>query len=250
MHAPRAPADHPWIGLGLPPWVEADHANLEALARRGNADAIDAGRAWNTSQWLVRIGREIGQRRLATAGRRGAAFGIDLAVTLPLAVVVWVVAALVAGGGFSEVANSVAFNAAAIGYPAYAFVYLTVAEATTGTTLGKWVVGIEVTGREERRAGPLSVLIRNVPKLIPLELVGVGGALITAILIGASAPAAPGDFEPRARRSGPRDRPRGPGAALPLRGVGRDPGQPGAPADRGLPGGDVGAPAAPRPPPG
>ncbi len=97
-----------------------------------------------------------------------------------------------AGGGFSEVANSVAFNAAAIGYPAYAFVYLTVAEATTGTTLGKWVVGIEVTGREERRAGPLSVLIRNVPKLIPLELVGVGGALITAILIGASAPAAPG----------------------------------------------------------
>jgi uncharacterized RDD family membrane protein YckC len=190
--APAAPTDHPWSGLGLPPWVEADHANLQALARGGHADAIDAGRAWNTSQWLVRIGREIGQRRLATSARRGAAFGIDLAVTLPLAVIVWVVAAVVAGSGFSEVANSVVFNAAAVGYPAYAFVYLAVAEATTGTTLGKWVVGIEVTGRDEKRPGPLAVLIRNVPKLVPLELVGIGGALITAFLIGASAPATPG----------------------------------------------------------
>lgn len=183
-----------WTGLGVSPWVEADHQNLRALARAGRSDAVDAGRAWTTSQWLVRCGRDLARRRLATAARRGAAFGLDLAVTLPAAVLVWIVIAFEAPAGAGGLAISLPLAAAAIGYPSYAFLYLVLAEATTGTTLGKWAVGLEVTDRDQNRPGPMAALVRNIPKLAPLELVGVGGALITALLfepIG-SASALPG----------------------------------------------------------
>ena len=184
LQAPPAPPSQAWAGLGVPPWVEADHQNLRALAARGSADAVDAGRAWTTSQWLVRLGRELGQRRMATAGRRGAAFAFDLVVTLPAALVVWVVLGLTQGGGVSAIATSLPFLAAAVGYPAYAYLYLVLAEVSTGSTFGKWVMRIEVTDRDQRRPGPVAVLLRNVPKLIPLEFVGIGGAVITALLIG------------------------------------------------------------------
>ncbi|MCI4357439.1 MAG: RDD family protein [Thermoplasmata archaeon] len=176
----------PWAGLGVPPWVEADHQNLRALASAESADAVDAGRAWTTSAWLVRLGRELARRPLATAERRGAAFGLDLAVTLPIAVMVWALLGWNAGGGILGFGSSLPFLAAAIGYPAYAFLYLVLAEAATGTTIGKWAVGLEVTDRDQRRPGPVAVLLRNVPKLIPLELVGLGGAVVTALVVDAS----------------------------------------------------------------
>ncbi|HEV2166092.1 MAG TPA: RDD family protein [Thermoplasmata archaeon] len=189
LQAPPAPPSRAWAGLGVPPWVEADHQNLQALAERGTADAVDAGRAWTTSQWLVRLGREVGLRRMATPARRGAAFGFDLLVTLPAAFLAWGLLAVTAGSGIGAISMSIPFLAAAVGYPAYAYLYLAVAEASTGTTFGKWVMGLEVTDRDQGRPGPVASLLRNVPKLIPLELVGIGGAVITAFALGGVGPA-------------------------------------------------------------
>jgi len=181
--APAAPGERPWAGLGIAPWIEADDRNLASLAARAPADRTEAGRAWMMSRWLVRLGHEVGRRELATAGQRGAAFLVDTLVTIVPAVVVWIALAATSGPGALDL---ISYTAAAVGYSSYAFLYFVLGEWFYGTTPGKRLLGLWVVDRSVRRPGLVAVLLRNAPKLIPLSVLGIGGALVTALALGGS----------------------------------------------------------------
>lgn len=173
----------PWADLGAPPWVDGDHENLDALARQGDLGARDAWRAHLTARYLVRMGRDVSRRRFGTASRRGSAFLLDLLLlTLP-AIPIWAYLSVAVPGTAQDVLASAAFNAAALGYAAYALVYFVVAERVWGTTLGKRAFRLKVRDRALRRAGTLPVVVRDLPKVIPLTLVGFTGAVITFVLL-------------------------------------------------------------------
>lgn len=174
---------HPWADLGAPPWADGDHENLGALARQPDLGAREAWRAHLTARYLVRLGRDVSRRRFGTAARRGFAFLLDLfLLTLP-AVPIWAYLSVAVPGTPEDVLSSALFNAAALGYAAYALVYFVVAERVWGTTLGKHAFGLRVRDRAMRRAGTLPVVVRDLPKIIPLTLVGFSGAVITFVAL-------------------------------------------------------------------
>jgi hypothetical protein len=183
---PGPPPEGAWYGLGVPIWVEADHRNLSALARSERATPVEAGRAWTTARWLVRLGREIGDRRRAAAWRRALAFLIDIGLVLVPAALVWVGLAVGSRGDLIDLLESAAFEAAAFGFAGYAYLYLVLAEAWTGTTLGKRALGLVVTDRALARPGPIAALLRNSTKIVPLLAVGITGALVAALSVGVS----------------------------------------------------------------
>ncbi len=177
------PAERPWEGLPVPPWVAADQANLDALAASSSPDPRDDYRAWMTARWLVRVGQDTGRARFANPRRRFAAFGMDLVfVTIP-AVLVWILAVQLVPGTTNDVLNNTFFNAAAIGFPAWAFVYFVVFEVLFGTTPGKRLFGLVVRTRTLERPKTIPILVRDSPKLIPLTVIGIGGALLVALLL-------------------------------------------------------------------
>ena len=195
-----APDDRPWQGLPVPGWVVADQANLDASARSGTGDGREGFRSWLTARWLVWVARDVGIRRFGTVTSRSVAFLIDLAVVTAPAVALWVVLLLTIRGGLSAALSNVAFNAAIFGFVAVAFLYFVLAETFVGTTLGKWLLGLEV---RERSLGPpsgLSALVRNSTVLPLLTVVGIGvgialafglktGSVGTVTLAGISLPA-------------------------------------------------------------
>lgn len=185
---PPGPTESPWQDLPVASWVVADERNLQRLGASGPSAPEDAYRGWLTSRWLVRIGRDLGRRRFAPLGGRVAAFFLDLlVVTLPAAAV-WVAIVLGYPGDPAGLLSSASFNAAISGFSAFAFLYLVVAEWGYGTTLGKRRLGLEVRDRSMGPPGPTAVLVRNLPKLIPLTVIGLGGPLLTAlVLLGPSA---------------------------------------------------------------
>ncbi|HEV8049632.1 MAG TPA: RDD family protein [Thermoplasmata archaeon] len=188
LEAPPAPPETPWAGLPVPAWVDLDHRNLRALVNSPERRPRDAARAWWTARWLVRLGGEIGRRRFARAGARFVAGTVDvLALAVP-AILVWVLLVVTSKGSGTALLNGAAYNAAAVGYAAWAFVYFVVAEAWFGTTLGKRLVGLAVTDRSLRRPAVIPAMLRNAPKLLPLIVVGVVGAdLVYVALRGAAA---------------------------------------------------------------
>ena len=173
--APPGRRDRPWEGMPVSPWVVADHQNLDALAAVEPVDARDADRAWIAASGIVQAAAETSRPRYPTLLRRSAAFGIDLAITLAPAVLVWVAIIQSTPGNITNLVNSVTFNASILGYAAYAFLYLVLGEALFGTTIGKYVLALEVSDRSVRRPGPFSVLLRNIPKLVPLTVAGSPG---------------------------------------------------------------------------
>ncbi|MCI4336065.1 MAG: RDD family protein [Thermoplasmata archaeon] len=181
---PPAPySSRPWGDLGAPPWADGDHANLEALARQADVGPRDAWRAHLTARYLVRLGRDVGRRRFGSAGRRGLAFALDLLVlTLP-AVPIWAYLSVALPGSPEAVIASPGFNAAALGYGAYALLYFVIAEVRWGTTVGKHAFRLRVRDRSLRHAGTLPVVVRDLPKLLPLSLVGIVGAIVTFLLL-------------------------------------------------------------------
>ena len=185
---PPGPAESAWKDLPVASWVVAYDRNLQHLGERGPAAPEDAYRGWLTSRWLVRLGRDLGRRRFAPLGGRVAAFFLDLlVVTLP-AVAVWVAIVLGYASDPSGLLSSALFNAAISGFSAFAFLYLVVGEWGYGTTLGKKRLGLEVRDRSMGSPGATAVLVRNLPKLIPLTLIGLGGPILTAVaLLGPSA---------------------------------------------------------------
>ncbi|MGI0132205.1 MAG: RDD family protein [Thermoplasmata archaeon] len=178
-----APGASPWEGLPVPSWVVADQRNLASLAARGSTDPQDAYRAWLAARWLVRFGRDLDRRRFAALRRRIGAFLVDLVIVTSPAVVVWCALALAYRSDPSQLATSAAFNASLIGYSAVALLYFAGWEAISGTTLGKWRLGLEVRDRALRRPTALAVLVRNLPKLVPLTILGIGTPLVVALAI-------------------------------------------------------------------
>ncbi len=173
----------PWAEAGAPPWVEADQANLDALARAPDVGARDAWRAHLTARHLVRVGRQIGRRRFGTTFQRSAAFVIDLLFMVSPAAVGWFFLSATLPGTATDILNSAAFNAAAFAYAAYAFVYFVVAESIWGTTVGKMLLRLRVRDRALRPVRPVPVMVRDLPKLLPLSIVGFGGAVATLLAV-------------------------------------------------------------------
>jgi uncharacterized RDD family membrane protein YckC len=171
----------PMEGLSLSPWVVADRQNLSALTKSPTLDPADATRAWMTARWLVLAIRESARGRFGTFGLRAYAFLLDLVVlTLPM-LPIWYALATGASGG-SGLLTSIGFNAAIYGYAAVGLLYFVLLEGFTGTTLGKAIAGLEVRDRTLGRPGGIPVLVRNLPKIVPLTALGLAIATGVAIL--------------------------------------------------------------------
>jgi len=188
LGTPPGPLDAPWAGLPVPAWVDLDHRNLRALVLSPERRPRDSARAWWTARWLVRLGRELARTRFAKAETRFLAATADVALLAAPAVVVWVLLVLTAKGSGTALLTGAGYNAAAVGYAAWAFLYFVVAEAWFGTTVGKRLVGLAVTDRTLHRPSLIPAMVRNAPKLLPLVVVGVVGAdLVFVALRGATA---------------------------------------------------------------
>ncbi|HTT74125.1 MAG TPA: RDD family protein [Thermoplasmata archaeon] len=175
--------DRPWAGLPVPGWVVSDDANLAAAAREGSSDGAEGYRGWLTARWMVVIGRDLGASRFASIARRAAAYGIDLVVLGLPAVAVWSAIILLTPGGLDDVVASVPFSAAAFGFGAIALLYFALGETVYGTTVGKAVLGLAVRARTLERPSGLSALLRNVPLLPGLTVIGIGLPVALAFLV-------------------------------------------------------------------
>jgi uncharacterized RDD family membrane protein YckC/uncharacterized membrane protein len=187
LGAPPPPPDAPWSGLRVPAWIELDHRNLRALVDSPERRPRDAARAWWTARWLVRLGREVSMSRFARAGPRFAASTLDVVVLTTPAAIVWVILVLATHGSAASLLDGAAYNAAAIGFAAWAYVYFVVAETWFGTTLGKRVFGLAVTDRSLHRPTVVPAMLRNAPKLLPLVVVGEAGADLVFLLLRGTA---------------------------------------------------------------
>ncbi|MCI4356514.1 MAG: RDD family protein [Thermoplasmata archaeon] len=181
--APPSPPDRPWSGLPVPTWVDLDHRNLRALVTSRERRPRDAPRAWWTARWLVRVARDISRKRFARPSLRLTAGSVDAAVLLVPAFALWLAIDLGSTGSATALITSAWFNAAAVGYAAWGLVYFVVAEAAFGTTLGKRWLGLVVTDRALRRPAPIPALLRNLPKLVPLFVIGIVGADLTFLAL-------------------------------------------------------------------
>ncbi|MGP8078308.1 MAG: RDD family protein [Thermoplasmata archaeon] len=175
--------DRPWEGLPVPGWIVSDHANLEGVARSGTNDPREGFRGWMTARWLVLVGRELSLRRFATIFERLAAFAIDLAIVTAPALLLFGAIAEATPGGFGAVATNIPFNVAIVGAIAAALLYLTLAEAYAGTTVGKAALGLVVRDRSLRTPDGLAALVRNLPLAPILTFVAFGGAVALAVAI-------------------------------------------------------------------
>jgi uncharacterized RDD family membrane protein YckC/uncharacterized membrane protein len=173
---PPGPPDAPWAGLAVPSWVDMDHRNLRSLVASRERRPRDAARAWWTARWLVRVARDVSQRRFASSTSRLFAGILDFAVLAIPALLALVVIVRFAGVPPDQLASNAWFNAASVGYAAWGFVYFAGAETAFGTTLGKRWLGLAVTDRTLARPRPVAALVRNLPKLVPLFIVGLVGA--------------------------------------------------------------------------
>jgi uncharacterized membrane protein/uncharacterized RDD family membrane protein YckC len=191
-----APPDDPWRGLGVAPWVTTDHLNLRALAARGGNAPGEAERGLAAAQQLLVLARQVELRPVARVGPRALAFLIDLNIVSVPAVLVLALLAQDLPGGPQSVLASVAFTAGVFGYAAYAFLYFLVSEAWVGTTPGKRLLGLEVRTRELERPGALSLLVRNVPRLIPLTILSQFLAVGILVIVRSGTVAAVGGIVP------------------------------------------------------
>ncbi|MCI4351089.1 MAG: RDD family protein [Thermoplasmata archaeon] len=176
------PGSSPWTDLAVPPWVVADQANLDSLASDPPADPVLAHRAWMTARFLVHLATVLGRPRFGTFTRRGRAFAIDLLLLGIPGAVGWVVYALRTAPGDSNLLTSPGFFLVSSGFATYGFLYFVLGEWLWGTSLGKRLMRLEVVNRRLGRPSILAAIVRDVPKLIPLTAIGIGGAL-AALLV-------------------------------------------------------------------
>lgn len=180
---PEGPAHEPWYGLGVAPWVGADQANLDAIAARPAADLREAGRAYRTARALVRLGEQVGRRRFAPPVRRLYAATIDAALTAGATISLTCLVAMVVGPSLLQNEELVFLLGVVIGFASWSYAYLALAEATFGRTVGKEIAGLSVRSRGLGPIGLRAALLRNVPKLAPLALLGVGVAILPIALL-------------------------------------------------------------------
>ncbi len=183
LRAPAPTGATGFEGLPAPPWMVADRRNLSALVASGSPAPRDSTRGWLTARGLVQFLAEASRRRFGTFGRRGAAFGIDLLLVTAPGLLLWYAAVAASPGDAAHVLAAPIVNAAVYLYAAAAFLYFVIAESVVGTTFGKWVLGLEVRDRALGLPDGISSLLRNLPKLIPLTTLAVGGIAVLALLV-------------------------------------------------------------------
>jgi uncharacterized membrane protein/uncharacterized RDD family membrane protein YckC len=175
-------ARDPVAVLGVPTWVEADRSNLAALSQSPRLDPLDATRAWLTARWIVRFARLASRRFFGSFGVRGAAFLLDLGLVTAPAIVLWYYLVATTSGNVNDLLGSVPINAALFGYTSFALLYFVLGEGFLGTTVGKWAFGLTVRARGLAWPGPRAVLLRNLPKLATLTLLGVLGIFVIILV--------------------------------------------------------------------
>ncbi len=183
LNRPVAPDGRPWEGLPVAGWVVADQANLDALAESGSSEPAEAERAAQMARMLVGLGRFLNAPRFGTIGSRVLAFVIDLAVVTAPALLV----GLLLLNGLPASANplsSLPLITASYGFIAFAFLYFVVLDLLTGTTLGKYLVRVEVRERATGSPGLIASFVRESPKLLDLTAIGVLGPVLLAVAAG------------------------------------------------------------------
>ncbi len=183
LGTPASAGGRPWDGLPVPGWVVSDTANLERSAAAGATDPREAVRGWVTARALVRVADGISRGRFASIGQRLLAFVIDVAVLGAAAAAVLAGIVAFTPGSLDDVLSSVAVNAAVYGFVAVALLYFALSELWTGATIGKHLVGIEVTDRAMGRASGVSAFVRNAPLLPPMTLFSIGLALAVTLAL-------------------------------------------------------------------
>ncbi|MCI4368244.1 MAG: RDD family protein [Thermoplasmata archaeon] len=176
-----APANR-WEGLGVAPYVANDLRNLEALGAHPTANERDTARAFLTARFQVQIASEVAQRRFSSFTRRSLAFALDLLVVSCPAFLMWVYLARTLPGTSTQVLSSVPYYTSIFAYAAGAFLYFVIVQSAFGTTLGKSLIKIAVRDRSLGEPGLLRVLVRELPKLLPLTVLGGAGAVASLIL--------------------------------------------------------------------
>ncbi len=178
LSPPAVPNPGEGAPLPPPPWMEADLENLRSLAARPPNDRREAWRALAAATFLRAGYQALWAPHLGSAARRAAGFLIDLALTMaiPLALLgLWVGGLPVSAAG--GLANSIPFNAAVFAIGSAPFLVFVAFEVRTGTTPGKRWLGLRVV---RPGGGPPDLwdgLVRNVPKLIPLNAIALGTAV-------------------------------------------------------------------------
>lgn len=185
--SPPSQVDEPLVGLQVHPLLRADLRNLEALSRDPPTDEEDARSALWTGYLIQRGLQGMLDRRLGTPRARILAFLIDIGLALAIAVplLVWLFLSL-RFTSLTAALDSVPYEAALAALGSWPYVLFVVLEGRYGTTPGKWVEHLSVVGPDGERPGPLAIIIRNVPKLIPLAALSlaVGEALPAAYFTG------------------------------------------------------------------
>lgn len=188
--APPADPERPWAGLGVPPWVSADAANLGALAQAAELGPRDVDRALVAAAGQIYVGYAVGRERFAPVLHRLLAFLIDLAVLTAPAALVWGYLAISTPGSLTALFDAPAFLAATYGYVALAFLYFGLTSYWRGRTIGKRALHLLVTSRSLDRPGLLASFVRESTKLVALSILGIGAALSVALLLRGGALAA------------------------------------------------------------
>ena len=169
---------------GLTGWAGADQANLDRLAGAGPIDSREAARAYATAAALVGLDRRAASGRFAPFGRRAWAFLLDLAVLCAVAAPLWLFAAVATPGADRLTGTAPLMLVAETAFPVIGFLYFALDEALTGTTVGKRALGLVVRSPELRPPSLLSAMVRTVPRLLVLTVVGVIGPVALALLLG------------------------------------------------------------------
>jgi uncharacterized membrane protein len=180
---PPAPEDRPWEGLPVPGWVVADQANLDALAQADTSEPAEAERAAQMARMLVGLGRFLNAPRFASIGARLVAFVIDLVVVTVPALLVGLVLLNGLPASTSPL-SSLPLITASYGFIALAFLYFVVMDLLWGTTVGKYLLRIEVRERAAESLGLISSFVRESPKLLDLSALGVLGPVLLAVVLG------------------------------------------------------------------
>ncbi|MGI0139639.1 MAG: DUF1614 domain-containing protein [Thermoplasmata archaeon] len=184
----RPPVDpaHPWEGLSVPGWVVADQANLDAVARERVVNEVEAERGTQTARALVAVGRRLTVERFGSIGARAIALVIDLLLVSAPAFALWW--ELESGSSsLSSAVSGIPIVTAAYGFVGISFLYFVLGPVLFGTTVGKWVVGLEVCDRSGATVGGLRSMVRESPKLIELSAIGLLGPTIVAVAQGQNA---------------------------------------------------------------
>ncbi len=182
---PPAPPGRPWEGLSVPPWVPIDQANLDAAARTlTHPSGRETYRSWLTARALVGTALALAAPMRPTGLRRALAFAVDLGIlALLMTGADLIVLGSVGGRALAPVLDGFALDAAVVGGVGWGLLYFVVLEGLVGATPGKRLLGLRVTSRRGGPADPRALVLRNLPRIVPLTLLAYVLGLSAAVVL-------------------------------------------------------------------